>query len=187
MPPDTQLAYLLVHTDEARSAYVGGVMVTDAYGLPLEFRYTQPIRPTRLQRVLYGGAMDGYIRRDVIAARLLKDLEHKPSALIVRDDALVPLGLSTAFPVLQVFRTNLESLGAPGSEREVDASSLLVQLAETGGPVRVTVAKDDKTLLSAARDILLNAGAMMDACEPLERVGEAIQLLCEEAASSSTS
>lgn len=187
MPPETQLAYLLVHADESRSAYVGGVMVTDAYGLPLEFRYTQPIRPTRLQKVLYGGAMDGYIRRDVIGARLLKDLEHKPTALVVREEPLVPLGLASAFPVLQVFQTNLEPLGPAGTQREVDASSLLVQLVEAGGPVRITVAKDDKTLLSAARDVLLNASATMDACEPLERVQEAIALLCEEAANSSTS
>jgi hypothetical protein len=187
MPPETQLAYLLVHSDEARSAYVGGVMVTDAYGLPLEFRYTQPIRPTRLQKVLYGGAMDGFIRRDVIGARLLKDLEHKPTALIVREEPLVMLGLTSAFPVVQVFQTNLDPLGDPGAQREVDASSLLVQLTDTAGPVRVAVAKEDKTLLSAARDVLLNASATMDACEPLERVQEAILLLCEEAASSSTS
>lgn len=186
MAGETLIAYLIVIADEARASYVGGIMVADGRGLPVEFRYTQPIRPSRLQRVLYGGALDGYVRRDVIATRLLRDLEHKPAGIVVREDTLLALGVGSAAPVLHVFQSNLDQLGRVGSTKEVDASSVLIQLAEGRGPVRVTVATEDATLLTACRDLLLTAAATMDPLEPLIRVEEAIELLCEEAANSST-
>ena len=41
----------------AEDVFMGGAMVTDASGLPLEFRYTEPVRATKLQRILYGDVL----------------------------------------------------------------------------------------------------------------------------------
>jgi hypothetical protein len=179
---DTLLAYLLTQSTDSRDAYMGAVMVTDARGLPVEFRYTQPVRPTRLQRVLYGGALEEYLRADVIGACLLKDLKSRPTAALVREDLLMALDSAVEYPVVLVFPTNLEPLEAEvGAERQVDGQTVLLQLSPKSGPVRVTVSREDASLCSAVRDILTGIAASMEVCEPLERLEEALKLLWTEA------
>jgi hypothetical protein len=80
--------YLVVRADEG-GAYVGGLMVTDASGLPVDFRYTDPITPTRLQRALYGGVLDRYLRSEVVLRTLLDALETAPTLLVVDDPDLL--------------------------------------------------------------------------------------------------
>ena len=73
----------------AEDVFMGGAMVTDAAGLPLEFRYTEPVRATKLQRILYGDVLEKYIHGDVIAANLIGRLEQKPDLFLVADPALL--------------------------------------------------------------------------------------------------
>src|SRR5436305_14763739 len=54
---DGMIGYLAVTAQEPLG-YLGGVLVADEYGLPVEFRHTLPVRPTKLQRALYGSALD---------------------------------------------------------------------------------------------------------------------------------
>ena len=65
----------------AEDVFMGGAMVTDAYGLPLEFRYTEPVRATKLQRILYGDVLEKYIHGDVIAGNLIGRLDQKPESV----------------------------------------------------------------------------------------------------------
>ena len=73
----------------AEDAFMGGAMVTDAQGLPREFRYTEPVRATKLQRILYGDVLEKYIHGDVIAGNLISRLEQKPDLFIVSEPALL--------------------------------------------------------------------------------------------------
>jgi hypothetical protein len=167
---DILLAYLLTQSTDSRDAYMGAVMVTDARGLPVEFRYTHPVRPTRLQRVLYGGALEEYLRADVIGTCLLKDLKNRPTAVLVREDSLMAL------------ESVVEPVGDEvGAGRQVDGQTALLQLSSKSGPVRVTVSREDASLCSAARDILVSVAGSMEVCEPLERLEEALKLLWAEA------
>jgi hypothetical protein len=85
---DLKLAYLRIASPRP-NLYIGGLMVVDSRGLPLEFRYTEPIQPTKLQQILYGAALTPYLKRDVILETLLKQLESRPCCLIVGEDSLV--------------------------------------------------------------------------------------------------
>ena len=93
---DRVIGYPAVTTQEPLF-YVGGVLVADEYGLPVEFRHTLPVRPTKLQRALYGAALDRYLRSVVIAQRLVAGIEHDPAVVLVSDvtlarEARIPLG-----------------------------------------------------------------------------------------------
>jgi hypothetical protein len=44
------------------AGYLGGLLVVDDFGLPVEFRHSVALRPTKLQRTLYGDALDRYLR-----------------------------------------------------------------------------------------------------------------------------
>lgn len=56
----------------------GGILVTDGETKPLEFRCTSPIRPSSLQKVLYGKTLDGHMALELIGLPLIKRLSEKP-------------------------------------------------------------------------------------------------------------
>lgn len=63
--------------------YLGGLLVTNETGVPKEFRHTQPIRPTQLQKMIYGDTLDRSIGSEAIAQTLLSELTCRPDILCI--------------------------------------------------------------------------------------------------------
>jgi hypothetical protein len=167
--------YLVVRSDEGGS-YVGGLMVTDGAGLPVDFRYTDPITPTRLQRALYGGVLDRYLRSEVVLRTLLSALERPPTLLLVDDHELLEEEID-ACPVAVVSASRSEPLGAAGQRREQSTGSFLLQAVEGGHPLRVTLAPGGEEDEAAVAGALVALGRRMDPLEPAERVREALDVI----------
>ena len=165
----------LVVRAEDDGTYVGGLMVTDATGLPVDFRYTDPITPTRLQRALYGGVLDRYLRTEVVLGTLLAALDAPPSLLLVDDPDLLdePIDLC---PVVHVARSGVDSLGAPGARSAQESGSFLLQASEAGHPLRVTLPAGAGAADGVA-EVLVALGRRMDPLEPAERVRDALAVI----------
>jgi hypothetical protein len=43
--------------------HIGAILVTDQIGVPLEFKYTEPVVATKLHRILYGTVLEKYMLR----------------------------------------------------------------------------------------------------------------------------
>ncbi|MCD6550718.1 hypothetical protein, partial [Thermotoga sp.] len=69
--------------------FVGGLLVVDERGIPLEFKYTEPVTPNELQRILYGGSLDIYLKTELISKTLLRKMEKNPDFIFVRDPELL--------------------------------------------------------------------------------------------------
>src|SRR5947209_11673269 len=69
---------------EEPSGYIGGYLVTNAWGRPLEFRASNPVQPNRVQQVLYGGTLRPYICADLIGKTLV-DKTATGAQIIVTD------------------------------------------------------------------------------------------------------
>lgn len=52
--------------------HVGGLLVVDESGIPHEFKYTDPIIPNQLQKILYGKSLETYLHVEIISKSLLK-------------------------------------------------------------------------------------------------------------------
>lgn len=160
-------------------SYLGGLLLTDPAGLPLDFRYTEPITPTRLQTVLYGKALEPHLKEEVIQKTLLKELKGQPDLFIVPTTDLVG-GWSgdQRFPVLAVQRTQEPPLARLGETLRLSSRELLLQTGEGGAPLRLLFAAG---MEPAAQDQavlkVLEAAYQMDPSEPLERVQAALQAL----------
>ena len=161
---------------------MGGAMVTDAHALPIEFRYTEPVRATKLQRVLYGDVLEKYIQCDVIAGNLVGRLEQKPDLLIVADANLLPALDNGRFKVVTISPTRTNPLKEYGAQQDLGETEFHLQLTDSGGPVRVKMgsAGDPAKKAEVAR-ILSECGRTMDLLEPLQRVETAVRMLWEEA------
>lgn len=182
---DLKLAYLLVNSP-VPNVFIGGLMVTDSRGLPAEFRYTEPIQPTKIQQVLYGQVLSAYIKREVILETLLKNLETKFKCLLVEDEHLLDYP-SKGYTVVRIASTKSSPLGEVGTTQELGPGDLLLQASADSNPVRLQYLKADKVEATAGSDsldpigLLLEAGEEMDVTEPLKRVEKALEIICQEA------
>jgi len=162
------------------SLFIGAAMSTDSFGLPVEFRYTEPVRATTLQRILYGNALHRYLCREVIASTLLQAMETRPEVWIVQDEVLLePLEAMRA-PVVMLFTTEMAPMTDLGSTMPTGEDEMLVQLSLAGAPVRVRFGNKDAALQRQALEVLTAAARTMDVLEPLSRLQQAVRAVQEE-------
>jgi hypothetical protein len=198
---DCRLGYLLV-SSPATNVYIGGLMVVDGRGLPVEFRYTEPIQPTRIQQILYGSVLSRYIKTEVILETLMKSLESSPHLLVVNDDSFLSRELSgREFDVVRLTETRSGPLKTPGKIEKLSATEFLLQLTAESSPIRVQLPGPEsgskpggpKSLPDKSKEaevnieeskvysVLFEAGQRIDILEPLSRVEKALAVLCQEA------
>lgn len=182
---DLKLGYLLV-SSPVPNVFIGGLMVTDGRGLPVEFRYTEPIQPTKIQQVLYGQVLSAYIKREVILETLLKNLESKFKCLLVEDEHLVDYP-AKGYPIIRIAATKSSPIGNVGQKQDIAPGEILLQVTPEGSPVRVHTGKAGKEESAPATGeptdlvgLLLEAGLGMDITEPLKRVEKALEIICQE-------
>ncbi len=164
----------------AENVFMGGAMVTDGYGLPLEFRYTEPVRATKLQRVLYGDVLEKYLHGEVIAASLIGRLEQRPDLVLVADPNLLVVMQNAGKKAALITQTHVSPLQELGAQQEVHDNEFLLQLMDNGSPVRVRLPEGEGTPRAEIVQLLCAIGRTMDVMEPLTRVETAIKLLWED-------
>ena len=178
-PEGHRPGYLVVQADDG-GTYVGGLMVTDTSGLPVDFRFTDPVTPTRLQRALYGGVLDRYLRTEVVLRTLMDALEQPPSLLVVNDPSLLDEPIDIC-PMAFVGPSRSDALGAVGTRSGQGSDTYLLQVSESGHPLRVTLpsGSGDEEPVGA---VLAELGTRMDVLEPLERVRAALAVIVAQGA-----
>jgi hypothetical protein len=78
-----KIGFLDIAIFESKNVFRGGLLITDVNTYPLEFRVTSSIRPTSLQRMLYGHKLEDYIFVDLIAYPLIKAMKSNPLLVVV--------------------------------------------------------------------------------------------------------
>ena len=172
---DRVIGYLAVTAQEPLF-YLGGVLVADEYGLPVEFRHTLPVRPTKLQRALYGAALDRYLRSVVIAQRLVVGPRARPGRRAgLRRDARAR-GAPAARVPGGVRRRSRRHSRAPSSRSPAPARASCCSCARArprcGWSPRRRV-----HLYPEIGRALVEAAETMDLFEPMERVRAGLALI----------
>jgi hypothetical protein len=177
MAESIKLAYFMAVKEGG--SYLGGLLLTDTTGIPLDFRYTEPITPTKLQTVLYGKALESHLKEEVIQKTLLKELKGSPDLFVLPPSELAGGWSGEAkCPVLALQKSQEAPLARLGEAFRVSNREVLLQVTEGAAPLRVMFAGSVEL---AAQELaiprLLDAGYHMDLTEPLERVAAALQTL----------
>src|SRR4029077_19995704 len=62
--------------------FVGGLLVTNHCGRPLEFQCTVPVRPNATQEILYGPTLAPFILGELIGGTLVEKAGVKPHLIL---------------------------------------------------------------------------------------------------------
>jgi hypothetical protein len=79
--------------------YVGGLLVTNHFGRPLEFQCTAPLKPNRTQEILYGPTLVPYVLGDLIGRTLIEKVGVKPHLVLTERMELLDLRELVEIPV----------------------------------------------------------------------------------------
>jgi hypothetical protein len=165
VPAPLNLGFLMIVHEP--NGYVGGYLVTNQWGRPLEFRLSTAVQPNRVQQVLYGSTLEPYVCADLIG-RTLVEKTSVPAGLILTDcAAALDLRLRLEAPVVW--------LAAPD-----DPSA--ARLSEAGCCVRRAGAGRGAILchphfpsdVTVVRELLERLGGLIDPAEPFARIREAM-------------
>jgi hypothetical protein len=98
------LGFLAVLQDAG--GYLGGYLVTNTWGRPIEFRLTSAVQPNRVQHALYGPTLDEYLHADLIGKTLIEKTAAKPDLVIVSTVPALAIRNHSAMPIVGVLLNN---------------------------------------------------------------------------------
>ncbi len=163
------------------NVYVGGFMIVDSSGIPLEFKYTEKIEPTKIQRIIYGKTLDKYLKEEVISKSLLKELKNVPNLVMVNDyEMIAGKDKLHGFYVAFSQKTTLPRLEKSGDIKRVKDKEIIIQPYQDTNPIRVVFGVGDPELQEKVLSFLKELSRKIDIVEPYERVRKALEVLWEE-------
>ncbi len=167
-----RIAYLDSKHFEGGAAVRGAVLVTDSESKPAEFRCTNTIRPTSLQKVLYGGILDQHLLVDLISVPLLRAISSRISLVVVREPMLLETRARVETPLV-LLQSQAESASTGGNVRVDDA---LIH-SETGKfePLVLAVKEEYSDDAAVARTLLQLVGKRCSPLEPFDRLQLALE------------
>src|SRR5262249_36009484 len=87
------------------TGYLGGYLVTNNWGRPLEFRLSTAVQPNRVQQVLYGATLQPYIFADVIGKVLVEKTGAAVQMIVTDREPALDLRLRLQVPVVWLAQT----------------------------------------------------------------------------------
>jgi hypothetical protein len=82
LPNTIHLGFLTVFAEA--NGYLGGFLVTNSWGRPLEFRLSTAVQPNKVQQILYGSTLTEYLCAELIGKTLIEKTAT-PVHLLVTD------------------------------------------------------------------------------------------------------
>ncbi|WP_437226084.1 hypothetical protein SH661x_004399 [Planctomicrobium sp. SH661] len=143
--------------------YVGGFLVTNHFGRPLEFQCTTPVRPNRTQEILYGPTLEPFICSELIGKTLYERLGIKPQLIIVQQENLLELRRQIEVPTGCLIESPVATSNLP--------DQTLIQIGRQSLRLHSEFPEDLQTLAPLQSRIPADA----DMREPLERVADALK------------
>jgi hypothetical protein len=164
LPANLHLGFLTVFTEP--TGFLGGYLVTNSWGRPLEFRLSTAVQPNKVQQILYGHTLTEYLCADLIG-RTLVEKTAIPAHLLVTDTInALPVRSRVEVPVI-----------AAVPDGQVPPSSGDRSLATFGHPrssLPLTLDLKWPEDEERVRAILDRVDAALDLAEPFARIREAM-------------
>ncbi len=144
------------------SGWVGGYLVTNGWGRPLEFRLTTAVQPNRVQAALYGPTLTEYLLADLIGKTLVEKTGMKPDLIVTDVPGALPLRSRVDAPVLAIRTDNAAT---------PPEATVFTHPRASAGLLILTRFETDRRVLT---QLLERVDPAVDLAEPFARIREAI-------------
>ena len=178
MASQNLLGYIVIEGTEGQMR--GAALAADMRGIPVDFIYTDPVRPTRLERIMLGNSMDTYLKEELMLEALLEGIGENPQIWICNDaDLLDPLKTTGRVKAVLLSESPQAPLEAKGQlESTSDPGVFVLQAAEKGAPVMIEFPDGTRPdEVQQIAQILTKAEETMDILEPFTRIQKALASL----------
>ena len=159
-PTAMTIGFLTVLSDPG--GVLGGYLVTNAWGRPLEFRLSSAVQPNRVQQILYGPTLTEYLHADLIGKTLVDRTSIAPHLIVVDTLPALALRNKTDVPVIAI-RT-----AGQAAEQEV---SVIQHDRCTTGLLYLSRFASDRPRIEELLGLLDPA---IDLAEPFARIRDAV-------------
>lgn len=149
------------------SGYLGGYLVTNSWGRPLEFRLSTAVQPNRVQQILYAGTLQPYIFAELIGKTLIDKTTTAANLILTDREPALDLRLRVEVPVVWL---------APEGDALAESFAKAGNCARPAQDSRPSVLchprfSDD---VAAVQQMLKRLDDAFDPAEPFARIREAI-------------
>jgi hypothetical protein len=79
--------------------FIGGYLVTNGWGRPLEFRLSSAVQPNRVQQILYGPTLAAYVCGELIGKTLIEKTASQAAWVVTDNPLALDLRLRLEVPV----------------------------------------------------------------------------------------
>jgi hypothetical protein len=150
------------------TGYVGGLLVTNRHGRPLEFQCTLPVRPNRTQELLYGPTLAPFLVGELIGPTLVEKVSAKPHLILTDTPDALELARHASAPVVLLGES---ATAAPPPDDSSAGGTTLRALRCGKQTVRIDAAHAGiDAVVRGCEQIPRDA----DLCEPFQRIRDAL-------------
>ncbi|HTY62161.1 MAG TPA: hypothetical protein VMG30_07860 [Acidobacteriota bacterium] len=160
--------------------HMGGILITNPIGVPLEFKYTDPVVATRLHKILYGSVLEKYLHETVIRERLAREVRGMPDYFITNYDEKEFLGPVTDREMVAVQKCSFPPEEITGAFTRIREREAIIQLEDEAVFLRLAFSTPDETMQRSFAAWLTEIARTMDVLEPLDRITTALTSICGE-------
>lgn len=175
------LGFLTVLEHE-QQGLVGGYLILNSSGRPLEFHCTAPLKPNRAQQILFGPTLQSYLYGEQIGQTLLAKGSVEPLAVCTDVELVLSVRDYVSLPVALVLRTEEMPTVAEGSPPSTTPTWRVDAPHRAGPHLNAFEIGRNRLAVAAQRDAdrlaivgRLESLAGFDLSEPFERIREAVE------------
>ncbi len=164
--------------EHEQQGLIGGYLILNQAGRPLEFHCTAPVKANRAQQILFGPTLESYLYGEQIGQTLLGKSALEPLAVCTDVELALTVRDYISLPVALVLADEESKCRAPAESWtwRVDAAhragAHLNQFAIGRNRLAVPTHREADRQMIAAR---LENVAGLDLSEPFERIREAVE------------
>lgn len=157
---------------------MGAVLITNQIGVPLEFKYTEPVIATRLHKILYGSVLEKYLHETVIRDRLAQEVRNAPFYFIAPYEEKEFLGAVANREMVAIQKCGIPPSEVSGPLTRLREREAIIELEEEGIFLRVAFSTSDEAVQLDMVAWLQEIARTMDVIEPLDRTAAALASIC---------
>jgi len=162
---------------------VGGYLIVNHLGRPVEFHCSAPVQANRAQQILFGPTLRAYVCSEMIGPSLLQSTRLAPVVVVTDDADLGPVQAHCSAPILRLVplaglpgssRDDLPATDPDPQDRQEGAKAAAGSSAETFAWNQYACRAFDVTWALRAETLVTEMGITWDLLEPIERIRAAI-------------